>query len=249
MELKGELEAKHSREMEELRTYFEKKCADLEKNYSEEIFSQQSRKMSGSTCSEAELNSDLMMSHPPGPDGDMRLNVEPNLTKKDLANLKNELSSVLDKIDQYNLDGITDEDFGALKAEIATCNLNNLLKYDLTIIKNDLRNKYHAELEVLREDGENRIDVLNVEHEARLKSLEGRYLEEIEQLKAQLDEMGRHNMGVTSAIQEVIMFEYFTPLYVVSLTACYSTRPALESSKSPRSYRATASTARTSHVS
>lgn len=33
MELKNELEAKHSREMEELRTYFEKKCADVEKKY------------------------------------------------------------------------------------------------------------------------------------------------------------------------------------------------------------------------
>lgn len=31
MDLKNELEAKHSREMEELRTYFEQKCADLEK--------------------------------------------------------------------------------------------------------------------------------------------------------------------------------------------------------------------------
>lgn len=31
MNLKRELEAKHSREMEELRTYFEKKCVDLEK--------------------------------------------------------------------------------------------------------------------------------------------------------------------------------------------------------------------------
>lgn len=31
MELKNELEAKYSKEVEELRTYFEKKCSDLEK--------------------------------------------------------------------------------------------------------------------------------------------------------------------------------------------------------------------------
>lgn len=31
LELRQELEAKHAKEMEELRTYFEKKCADLEK--------------------------------------------------------------------------------------------------------------------------------------------------------------------------------------------------------------------------
>ncbi|KAJ8981747.1 hypothetical protein NQ317_004927 [Molorchus minor] len=202
MELKNELEAKHSNEMEELRTYFEKKCADLEKNYSEEIFSQHSRKMSGSTCSEAELNSDPF-SHSPGPDGDIRLHLEPNLTKKDISNLKNELSSILTKVGKYNLDSITEEDFARLKSEIGKCNLNNLLKYDLTIIRNELQNKYHAELEVLREDNENRIDVLNVEHEARIKSLENKYVEEIEQLKCRLDEMGMQQMSISSAVQEV----------------------------------------------
>lgn len=33
MELKEKLDQNHSQEMEELRTYFEKKCADLEKKY------------------------------------------------------------------------------------------------------------------------------------------------------------------------------------------------------------------------
>jgi hypothetical protein len=33
LQLKEELDVKHSKEMEELRTYFEKKCADLEKKY------------------------------------------------------------------------------------------------------------------------------------------------------------------------------------------------------------------------
>lgn len=31
LELRQDLESKHAKEMEELRTYFEKKCADLEK--------------------------------------------------------------------------------------------------------------------------------------------------------------------------------------------------------------------------
>ncbi|KAJ8915115.1 hypothetical protein NQ315_000367, partial [Exocentrus adspersus] len=185
MELKQELEAKHSKEVEELRTYFEKKCADLEKNYSEEIFSQHSRKMSGSTCSEAELNSDVLFSHPPGPHGDISYDIQPNITKKDLTNLKNELHSILNKIDKYNLEHISEEDFCVLRSELGKCNLNNLLKYDLAIIRNDLQNKYHAELEVLREDNENKVDLLNLEYEKRLKSLEGRYLEEIEALKNQ----------------------------------------------------------------
>ncbi|KAJ8933982.1 hypothetical protein NQ314_013662 [Rhamnusium bicolor] len=203
MELKNELEAKHSREMEELRTYFEKKCVDLEKNYSEEVFSQQSRKMSGSTCSEAELNSDILLSHSPGPDGDMRYDLQPNITKKDLTNLKNELNSALNKINRYNLDNITEDDFSALKSEIGKCNLNNLLKYDLAIIKNDLQNKYYAELEVLREGNENKVDLLNVEHEKKLRNLESRYLEEMENLKCQLDELARQNVTISSAVQEV----------------------------------------------
>ncbi|XP_024943907.1 A-kinase anchor protein 9 isoform X5 [Cephus cinctus] len=45
-ELRNELESRHSHEMEDLRTYFEQKCLQMEKQYSEEVFSQQSRKIS-----------------------------------------------------------------------------------------------------------------------------------------------------------------------------------------------------------
>ncbi|XP_058118059.1 A-kinase anchor protein 9 [Anopheles ziemanni] len=56
--LRTELEARHTQEMADLRTYFEKKCVELEKQYSEEVFSQQSRRLSnddtGSEISGAE---------------------------------------------------------------------------------------------------------------------------------------------------------------------------------------------------
>lgn len=175
-------------------------------SFSEELFSQQSRKMSGSTCSDADLNSDLLFSHPPGPHGDISHDLQPNITKKDLTNLKNELNIVLDKINRYNLENISEEDFDALKTEMGACNLNNLLKYDLAAIRSDLQNKYHAELEVLREDNENKVDVLNVEHENKLRSVEDKYLEEIENLKCQLDELGRQNLSISSAVQEVVSF-------------------------------------------
>ncbi|XP_053679197.1 pericentrin [Anopheles nili] len=45
-DLRSELEARHTQEMADLRTYFEKKVVDLEKQYSEEVFSQQSRRLS-----------------------------------------------------------------------------------------------------------------------------------------------------------------------------------------------------------
>ncbi|KAL0275248.1 UNVERIFIED_CONTAM: hypothetical protein PYX00_003164 [Menopon gallinae] len=43
-----EIESKHGEQMEELRRYFEKKCAELEKSFSEDVFSQKSRKASES---------------------------------------------------------------------------------------------------------------------------------------------------------------------------------------------------------
>ncbi|XP_051157468.1 pericentrin-like isoform X3 [Leptopilina boulardi] len=54
----NETEKRHQDEMEELRTYFEQKCLQMEKQYSEEIFSQQSKKMSDDSEIE-ELTEDL----------------------------------------------------------------------------------------------------------------------------------------------------------------------------------------------
>ncbi|KZC09212.1 Pericentrin [Dufourea novaeangliae] len=58
-ELKTELEKRHAKEMEELRTYFEQKCLLMEKQYSEEIFSQQSKKMSDNDSEIADLTEGL----------------------------------------------------------------------------------------------------------------------------------------------------------------------------------------------
>lgn len=44
-ELRRELEQKHSKEMGELREYFEKRCVDMEKQYSEDVFSQHSKRV------------------------------------------------------------------------------------------------------------------------------------------------------------------------------------------------------------
>ncbi|XP_012282574.1 golgin subfamily A member 4 isoform X1 [Orussus abietinus] len=41
-----EIEARHIKEMDELRTYYEQKCKEIQKQFSDEVFSQQSKKMS-----------------------------------------------------------------------------------------------------------------------------------------------------------------------------------------------------------
>ncbi|KAF6208423.1 hypothetical protein GE061_016879 [Apolygus lucorum] len=59
LKLKDELEEKHKKEAEEMRMWFERKVADLEKNFSEEVFSQHSRKMSSSSsCPDDDLDRD-----------------------------------------------------------------------------------------------------------------------------------------------------------------------------------------------
>ncbi|XP_029163960.1 A-kinase anchor protein 9-like isoform X2 [Nylanderia fulva] len=58
-EIKAELNARHTKEMEELRTYFEQKCLQMEKQYSEEIFSQQSKRISDNDSETEELTDDL----------------------------------------------------------------------------------------------------------------------------------------------------------------------------------------------
>ncbi|XP_023019917.2 pericentrin-like protein isoform X8 [Leptinotarsa decemlineata] len=202
MDLKNELEAKHAVEMEELRTYFERKFADLEKNFSEEVFSQQSRKLSGSSCSELELNSDPIFPHAPGPSGDIRYEAQPHFTKKDVFNLQNELNSLVGKIGKYDLDDLTDDDLQNLQIEIAKSNLNNLLKYDLSAVTNEQLSKYQKELEIMQEDNENKLEALTAAYENKLRDAEEKYLEELEELKVRLDAMGKQ-VTVCSTVQEV----------------------------------------------
>lgn len=52
VQLRQELETQHAQEMADLRCYFERKCSELEKQYSEEVFSQQSRRHSNDSGSD-----------------------------------------------------------------------------------------------------------------------------------------------------------------------------------------------------
>ncbi|CAD1471579.1 unnamed protein product [Heterotrigona itama] len=58
-DLRNELETRHTKEMEELRMYFERKCLLMEKQYSEEIFSQQSKRMSDNDSEIADITEGL----------------------------------------------------------------------------------------------------------------------------------------------------------------------------------------------
>ncbi|XP_030751546.1 interaptin-like [Sitophilus oryzae] len=166
-ELKVELENKHTKEVEELRTYFEKKCVELEKNYSEEIFSQQSRKMSDSS-SDVELSNDFLLSKQPGPGGDHSRVIK---SKEDIEKLKENLTGFLNKLSKHSLEELSDKDVSKIELEV---------KNELNLL-------------------------LRIGEKLEIKAIENKYLEEISNLKFQLEESRKDhgNMSIGSVIQEV----------------------------------------------
>lgn len=145
MELKLELEKKHAKEMEELRTYFEKKCTELEKNYSEEIFSQHSRKLSDSS-SEAELSADYLLSSQPGPGGDLKRVFK---SKEDVKRLLDNLNSFAKKLSKHSLEEINDKGLTNIEIEVKN-ELNALFKIGEKLEIQAVESKYKEEISNLR---------------------------------------------------------------------------------------------------
>lgn len=145
MELKLELEKKHAQEMEELRTYFEKKCTELEKNYSEEIFSQHSRKLSDSS-SEVELSADYLLSSQPGPGGDLKRIFK---SKEDVKRLLDNLNSFAKKLSKHSLEEINDKGLTNIEIEVKN-ELNALFKIGEKLEIQAVESKYKEEISNLR---------------------------------------------------------------------------------------------------
>lgn len=145
MELKLEVEKKHAKEMEELRTYFEKKCTELEKNYSEEIFSQHSRKLSDSS-SEVELSADYLLSSQPGPGGDLKRVFK---SKEDVKRLLDNLNSFVKKLSKHSLEEINDKGLTNIEIEVKN-ELNALFKIGEKLEIQAVESKYKEEISNLK---------------------------------------------------------------------------------------------------
>ncbi|XP_018308232.1 A-kinase anchor protein 9 isoform X3 [Mycetomoellerius zeteki] len=111
-DLKTELEARHAKEMEELRTYFELKCLQMEKQYSEEVFSQQSKRISDDSETE-ELTDDLYF----GGAGDC-LNVSNSRAATPSAIEESLRSKILDAENQARLETEYEGSIQALQKEL-----------------------------------------------------------------------------------------------------------------------------------
>ncbi|XP_011862266.1 PREDICTED: A-kinase anchor protein 9-like isoform X2 [Vollenhovia emeryi] len=112
-DLRTELEARHAKEMEELRTYFERKCLQMEKQYSEEIFSQQSKRISDNDSETEELTDDLYF----GGAGDC-LNVSNSRAATPSAIEESLRSKILDAESQARLETEYEGSIQALRQEL-----------------------------------------------------------------------------------------------------------------------------------
>ncbi|KAG5347491.1 PCNT protein, partial [Acromyrmex charruanus] len=112
-DLRTELEARHTKEMEELRTYFEQKCLQMEKQYSEEVFSQQSKRISDNDSETEELTDDLYF----GGAGDC-LNVSNSRAATPSAIEESLKSKILDAENQARLETEYEGSIRALQKEL-----------------------------------------------------------------------------------------------------------------------------------
>ncbi|XP_071554140.1 uncharacterized protein [Temnothorax nylanderi] len=112
-DLRTELEVRHAKEMEELRTYFERKCLQMEKQYSEEIFSQQSKRISDNDSETEELTDDLYF----GGAGDC-LNVSNSRAATPSAIEESLRSKILDAENQARLESEYEGSIRALRQEL-----------------------------------------------------------------------------------------------------------------------------------
>ncbi|XP_011164731.1 golgin subfamily A member 4 isoform X3 [Solenopsis invicta] len=141
-DLKTELEARHAKEMEELRTYFERKCLQMEKQYSEEIFSQQSKRISDNDSETEELTDDLYF----GGAGDC-LNVSNSRAATPSAIEESLKNKILDTESQARLETEYEGSIQALRQE---------LEYKVNEIQN-IKANYEKAIEEQKELYENQI--------------------------------------------------------------------------------------------
>ncbi|XP_044760677.1 pericentrin-like isoform X2 [Coccinella septempunctata] len=214
-EFRQEMEAKHQKEMEDLRRYFEQKCTELEKNYSEEVFSQQSRKRSASvTSSDNDIPLDIQgLSNRPGPGGDAPSSLDTyrvdytkralqNLSKADLMKLREDFKNITNIFEKFEIEKSSEDDLLQLKEQLSDFDVKNLFKIEMEAFRNEMKNKYNAELEILNQDYENKVDTLKVQQEDKLNAMREKYLEEIDTLKEILNKTNK-TLEFGSSIQEV----------------------------------------------
>ncbi|KAL6263194.1 hypothetical protein P5V15_005994, partial [Pogonomyrmex californicus] len=147
-DLRTELEARHAKEMEELRTYFERKCLQMEKQYSEEVFSQQSKRISDNDSETEELTDDLYF----GGAGDC-LNISNSRAATPGAIEESLRSKILDVENQTRLE--------------------TEYESSIQVLRQELEHKIN-EIQIIKTDHEKAIEELKKMYECQIRDIEAK---------------------------------------------------------------------------
>ncbi|XP_022916668.2 early endosome antigen 1 isoform X1 [Onthophagus taurus] len=198
VELKKELGDKHNQELEDLRTYYEKKCVELEKNYSEEI----NRKMLNDSSNQMAYDQHL------GPGGDTKLelkHLQNNLTSQEVISNEFEIVDVVKSYErrlQEQIDLARIDIFKNLMQEIKKLSQYSDDTYwprELLQIKRCFQEKYESEIENLKE-----------KHDEEVKNLKDSFKENEKEGEVSIDRDGlkKSNVILKNIINELL--KYFT---------------------------------------
>ncbi|KAF4532761.1 hypothetical protein B566_EDAN003541 [Ephemera danica] len=185
MKLKDE---KHKLEMDDLRTYFQQKCADLEKEYTEKVISQHSR--NSSSCSEGELHSTEMTCA--DSEHSSRL---VNITRRcetfsDNSSLRDSDGHNTSDLEhrlvsqEVEMERVRSETVHHYEAEIARLKLQH--ENHIRDLARDLQSGSEQELRALTEGHRNEVQRLQSVHEEVIRNLEKSHLDVVEQLRVEL---------------------------------------------------------------
>lgn len=164
-DIKAELNARHTKEMEELRTYFEQKCLQMEKQYSEEIFSQQSKRISDNDSETEELTDDLYF----GGAGDC-LNASNSRIVTSDANEESLKDKILDAENQARLETEYENSIQALRQELEhKVKKIQIIKADYEKAVKEQKELYECQIRDLEEKLERSLAVSSIVHQVRKK--------------------------------------------------------------------------------
>ncbi|XP_074102982.1 uncharacterized protein LOC141530035 isoform X5 [Cotesia typhae] len=176
--LKADMEKRHAQEMEEVRTYFEDKCVQIEKQYSEDVFSQQSKKMSDDSEVE-EMADDLYC----GGGGDCIVSIN----NKNVDNSKTEVTADCHhiKCEDLNRNSILETKVHQALVSAESYSEENWPP-ELLELRNKFTNNAKRDIEKLKEDHLREINQLKEEHSRNLSKTIERYQEEVNKLSIEI---------------------------------------------------------------
>ncbi|XP_011314815.1 A-kinase anchor protein 9 isoform X3 [Fopius arisanus] len=207
---KEDLERRHALEMEELRTYFEEKVLHVEKQYSEEVFSQ-SKKMSDDSSEVEDMTDDLYFGGA-GDAGRFREGGREVLEEESKGRSETRARGTNEQHCQTELEPVENSELSELRAAysvqleeqiaLARCDIVNALQEQIQVllaVEGDTEDNWPPELLQLRNkftmNARREMEKLKESHEEEMTRLKEDYSKALESYESQLNVLtqGRQN--------------------------------------------------------